>query len=108
VVGLAVEGSAAIDWPGAIVWGIVATAVFTMFSMIGGAMGMSRMDLLDLLGSVVARPGSGGSRALGAVIHHANGALLAIAWALGVALVDLPANWATGLLWGAILTPLAL
>ena len=108
VIGLVAEGADAIDWPGAIVWGVVATAVFTLFSMMGTAMGMTRMDLLDLLGSVVARPGSAASRALGAVMHHANGALLAIAWAFGVALVDLPANWATGLLWGAILTPLAL
>lgn len=37
-----------------------------------------------------------------------NGAILALAWAYGVALVDLPADWATGLAWGAILTVLAL
>jgi hypothetical protein len=58
--------------------------------------------------AVLARPGSSASRALGALIHHANGVLLAIAWAYGVALVGLPANWVTGLLWGAILTALAL
>jgi len=34
-------------------------------------------------------------------MHHTNGALLAIAWAYGVALVDLPANWWTALLWAA-------
>lgn len=108
IVGVAALGFSEIDWAGAIVWGVVATAVFTLFSMLGGAMGMTRMDLLDLLGSGLARPGTGSSRALGAVIHHMNGALLAIAWAYGVALVDLPANWATGLIWGGILTVLAL
>ena len=66
------------------------------------------MDLLDLLGSMVAPAGTAASRVTGAVVHHVNGALLAIAWAYGVALVDLPANWATGLAWGAILTVLAL
>lgn len=108
VVGVIAEGFDAIDWPGAVVWGVVATAAFTLFSVMGSAMGMTRMDLLDLLGSAFARPGSAASRAVGAAMHHANGALLAISWAYGTALTDLSANWATGLLWGAILTVLAL
>lgn len=108
IVGVAALGFDEIDWAGAAVWGVVATGVFTLFSLMGAAMGMTRMDLLDLLGSVLVRPGTSASRALGAVIHHLNGALLAIAWAYGVALVDLPANWATGLAWGAVLTVLAL
>lgn len=66
------------------------------------------MDLLDLLGSTMATPGSGAATGLGAMIHHVNGALLAVFWAYGVALVDLPANWWTGLIWGAILTAFAL
>ncbi len=66
------------------------------------------MDILDLLGSMMASPGTTTSRAIGAVIHHTNGALLTIAWAYGVALIGLPANWLTGLVWGAILTALAL
>ncbi len=106
--GIAAFGFGEIDWPGAVVWGIVATAVFTALSMMAAAMGMTRMDLLDLLGSAVLRSGTAGSRALGALVHHMNGALLAVAWAYGVALVDLPANWATGLLWGGVLTILAL
>lgn len=108
VVGVAVLGFDEIDWAGAAVWGVVATAAFTLFSLIGAAMGMTRMDLLDLLGSMVARSGSAASRTIGGLVHHMNGALLAIAWAYGVALVGLPANWATGLAWGAVLTVLAL
>jgi hypothetical protein len=108
IVGIVDLGFEEIDWPGAIVWGVVATAVFTAFSMMGAAMGMTRMDLLDLLGSAVFPPRTAASRGLGAVVHHMNGALLAVAWGYGVALVDLPANWATGLLWGGILTVLAL
>lgn len=108
VIGVAVEGFDEISWLGAIVWGVVATVVFTLFSMMGKAVGMTRMDLLDLLGSAVAPVGSAAARGIGALVHHMNGAILAVAWAYGVALVGLPANWATGLAWGAILTVLAL
>lgn len=108
IIGIALLGWAEISWLGAIVWGVVATIVFTLFSIMGGAMGMTRMDLLDLLGSMMATPGSTASRAIGAVIHHVNGALLAIAWAYGVALAGLPANWLTAMGWGVILWLLAL
>ncbi len=108
IIGIIALGFDEIYWLGAIVWGVVATLAFTLFSLMGGAMGMTRMDILDLLGSMMAQPGSTAARAIGAMIHHTNGALLAIAWAYGVALVGLPANWLTGLVWGAILTVLAL
>ncbi len=88
--------------------GIVATVAFTLFTKMGNAIGMTRMDLLDLIGSAAVEPGTGRSRVLGALIHHTNGALLAVFWAYGVALVDLPANWWTGALWGVILTAFAL
>ena len=108
IIGIVVLGFDEIHWLGAIVWGVVATLAFTLFSIMGEAMGMTRMDILDLLGSMMAQPGSTAARAIGAMIHHANGALLAIAWAYEVALIGLPANWLTGLAWGAILTALAL
>jgi hypothetical protein len=108
IIGIIVLGFDEIYWLGAIVWGVVATLAFTLFSLMGSAMGMTRMDILDLLGSMLAEPGSTASQAIGAVIHHTNGALLAIAWAYGVGLLGLPANWLTGLGWGAILTLLAL
>jgi hypothetical protein len=59
VVGVIVLGFDAIDWLSAIVWGVLATVAFTGFSMIGKAVGMTRMDLLDLLGSTAAEPGTG-------------------------------------------------
>lgn len=108
LLGISTQGLDAISWAGAIVWGIVATAVFTGFSLTGKSMGVTRMDLLDLLGSVMARPHSGQSRVVGAVIHHANGAILAVAWAYGTVLLDAQANWASGFVWGAILWGLAL
>lgn len=108
IIGIVVLGWDAISWLGAIIWGIVATMAFTLFSMMGKAMGMTRMDLLDLLGSMVTTPGTSTSRMTGAVMHHMNGALLAIAWAYGVALLNLPANWLTAMEWGVILWLLAL
>lgn len=108
VAGIAVHGWAAISWPGAVVWGVAATAAFTLFSLMGRAMGMTRMDLLDLLGSMVAPAGSGTAKAIGLVMHHANGAILAVAWAYGAALFGLPATWWTALAWGVVLTLLAL
>lgn len=108
IIGIAALGWNEIHWLGAIVWGMVATFAFTSFGMMGRAMGMTRMDLLDLLGSTVAWPHTTASRAVGAMIHHVNGALLSVAWAYGVALVDLPANWATAVAWSIILWMLAL
>lgn len=108
IIGITTLGWTAISWAGAIVWGIVATMAFTLFMMMGKQMGMTRMDLMDLLGSMFVAPRTSRSRTIGAVIHHVNGAFLAVAWAYGVQLADLPANWSTGLLWGAILWLLAL
>lgn len=95
--GIVTLGWGAISWAGAIIWGLVATFAFTLFTMMGKKMGMTRMDLLDLLGSMFAHPGTSSSRTIGAVIHHMNGALLAIAWAFGVNLMGWSANWVTGL-----------
>lgn len=108
ILGIIVLGWDAIHWLGAIIWGVVATLAFTLFGMMGKAVGMTRMDLLDLLGSAVAPAGTSAARAAGALIHHTNGALLAIAWAYGVALLGWPANWLTGIVWGAVLWVLAL
>ena len=108
IIGIAVLGWGAIHWLGAIIWGIVATFAFTLFSMMGMAMGITRMDLLELLGSMMAALHTATARRIGAVIHHVNGALLAVAWAYGTALVGAPANWASALVWGFILWLLAL
>lgn len=108
VVGLFTYGPGAVSWPGVVVWGLVATAVFTLFMLMGGAMGMSRLDILDLLGSTVAEPGTSRARLTGAAIHHVNGVVLAAAWVYTTLLVGVQATWATGLWWGLILTALAL
>lgn len=108
VVGVIVEGPRAIDWASALAWGAIATVVFQLFSMMGKAMGMTRMDLLDLLGSAVAAPGSSAATLTGAMMHLANGALLGVFWAYGAALLDVPADWVSGAVWGVVLTPFAM
>lgn len=108
IIGLLTLGWAAVSWWGLIVWGLVATVAFTAFSMIGNAMGVTRMDLLDLLGSMVAEPGTSKAKSTGLMMHLMNGVLLAIAWAYGVALLGWSATWQTGLVWGVVLWVLAL
>lgn len=108
VAGIATLGWDAVSWAGAIVWGIVATFAFWLVGLAGNKSGMTRMDLLDLLGSMFTEPHTGKSRAMGFVIHHMNGALLGIAWVYGALLVSVSANWVSGLAWGLILWVLAL
>jgi phosphatidylserine synthase len=108
VLGIVVEGLGAVDWLSAVVWGVIGTIAFTLFSMLGKAMGVTQMDLLDLLGSMVTEPGTSASRGIGAVIHLTNGAVLAVAWVYAAALLGWPANWATALLWAVVMTALAL
>ncbi len=57
---------------------------------------------------MVAEPGSSAARWTGGVIHSMNGAVLALAWVYGAALLGVPANWVTALVWAVVLTGLAL
>lgn len=108
IAGVIVLGWYAISWRGAIVWGIVATIAFIQFNIIGRRMGMTRMRLLDLFGSVLEKPRTSLSKSLGMIIHLMSGALLAVAWAYGVALLNLRASWITAMAWGVILWLLTL
>lgn len=98
--GIPAEGWGAISWVGAAVWGIVATIAFTVFSMMGKAMGMTEMDLLDLLGSAVVEPHTAKSRTIGAVVHLMNGAVLAVGWTYAARLAGVDLNWASGTVLG--------
>ena len=106
--GIVALGWGAISWAGAIVWGVVAAAVMSLFMIMGNRMGMTRMDLFDLLGSMIAPAHTSRSRGIGAMVHLMDGALLAVAWAYGAALGGWQANWESGLVWGIVLWMLAL
>lgn len=108
IAGIVADGLGAISWVGAALWGVVATVAFTLFTVMGKAVGMTDMDLLDLLGSMFATPHTAASRGLGAAMHHMNGAILGIAGAYAAVLVDVQLDWLAGLAWGAVLWALAL
>jgi hypothetical protein len=108
IAGVATLGWDAISWLGALIWGLVAGAVMLLAIMMGRGMGMTRVDFLDLLGSMFAPAHSRRSRAIGLVIHEVDSVLLAAAWAYGVAMAGLPANWLTAMVWGALLWVLSL
>lgn len=108
LIGILAFGWDAISWAGALAWGVVGAIAFTLFSMMGKAIGMTRMDLLDLLGSMFVTPGTGKSRALGAAIHLMNGSLLGVSWAYTMRLMDWPLNWMSGLAFSLFIGGLAL
>lgn len=106
--GIAALGLDAIDWVGAIVWGLLATVAFTLAGLIGRRTGMTDLDIVEVLGSTVADPGSGEARSVGALLHLVNGAVLAVAWVYTVGLLGLEATWVTALGWAVVLAILAL
>lgn len=108
IAGIVKFGWGAIDWPAAAAWGAAGAVAFLIINGIGRAMGLTRMDLLDLLGSMFAKPHSPASRTTGFIVHLINGALLGIVWAYGISLGRLPASWITGIAWGIVLWALGL
>lgn len=106
--GLLAMGWGVISWAGAIIWGAVAALAMAIFMAMGRSMGMTTMNLADLLGSTVAEPNTTASNTIGMGIHLMNGALLAIAWTYTMAIFAWPATWLSGLLWGAFVSLLAL
>jgi hypothetical protein len=80
---------------GAIVAGLIGTVVITMVMNMAPQMGMPKMDIVDMLGSMFSPQGN---RTLGWVMHLMMGAVFAIIYAL---------LWNAGLgsvslLWGAL------
>ena len=80
---------------GAIVAGVVGTIVLTMVMNMAPKMGMPKMDIVGILGSMFSPEGN---RIMGLALHLMMGVIFAIVYALlwnaGIG--------ATGLLWGAI------
>lgn len=101
-------GWAAVSWPGAIVWGIAGAIGLWLTVVAFWRAELTRMRLLDLLGSMFARSRTNESVWIGFIFHCINGELLGVAFVYGVALIDLPATWFTGLLWGIFVWALGL
>ena len=82
----------------AVIAGLVGTVVFTMIMVMAPKMGMPKMDIVGLLGSMF----GGENRALGMIIHLLMGAIFAIIyvylWGVGIGILSLLG----GVIFGAI------
>ncbi len=83
----------------AIVAGIVGTIVMTLVMVMAPKMGMPKMDIVGMLGSMFGAPPN---RALGMAMHFMMGIVFALIyaafWAYGIG----AATWPIGLLFGAV------
>lgn len=86
---------------GAIIAGLAGTAVMTMMMYIAPRMGMPKMDMPRILGTMfISKEGT--ATALGMVIHFMMGAIFAIIYALLWRLGLGSATWGWGLIFGAV------
>lgn len=108
VLGVIVLGWEAIAWTGALVWGAVAALAMSLTIAIGRSIGITTMNLLDLLGSLIAPRGTGASWFVGLLIHMATGAVLAVAGAYSIVLLGFEVTWLSAGIWAAFVSLLAL
>lgn len=83
----------------AVIAGVVATIVFTMMLMMAPKMGMPKMDIVDLLGSMFSAKSN---PVLGWMMHLMMGVVFALVyaflWSAGIGV----ATWVGGLIFGAV------
>lgn len=83
---------------GAVVAGVVASLVFSMVLAMAPKMGMPKMDIVSLLGSMFGKP----NQALGWMMHLMMGVVFALIyaflWSAGIS----GATWLGGLIFGAV------
>jgi uncharacterized membrane protein YagU involved in acid resistance len=83
----------------AVIAGIVATIVFTMVLVMASKMGMPKMDIVSLLGSMFSAKSN---PVLGWMMHLMMGIVFALVYALIWSLGFGTATWGIGLIFGAI------
>ncbi|MDF1521818.1 MAG: hypothetical protein P1P87_03240, partial [Trueperaceae bacterium] len=83
----------------ALLAGVLGTVVMTMLMLMAPRMGMPKMDMTGMLGTMVVPPG-GAAQALGAAMHVMMGAVLAIVYALLWSWGLGSPNWAGGVALG--------
>lgn len=91
------------EWWQALIAGGVATVVMTALMQMGRSMGMTRMEMPLMLGSMFRRDAAG-ARRLGWMLHAMNGLVFALIYAAVWAALD-PAEadgWWLGLIFGAV------
>lgn len=85
----------------AIIAGLAATAVMTALIYLGPMMGMPRMDMVGMLGTMVS-PDQRVAYPLGTVIHFVDGAIIALIYALLWSRGLGDPTWIWGLVFGAV------
>lgn len=86
----------------AIVAGLAGTAAMTALMYLAPSMGMPKMDILNMLGTMFIEP-NGNALGLGAVAHFMMGAIFAIVYALLWTTVGIgAAGWLWGLIFGVV------
>ncbi|MFN2591036.1 MAG: hypothetical protein ABR518_09740 [Actinomycetota bacterium] len=88
------------DWAGWATFGFVATVILTGIMTGSQLLGLSRMDLPVMLGTIFVEDPDA-ARAVGFVIHLANGQVFALLYAGAFALIG-HASWWLGALFGAL------
>jgi hypothetical protein len=89
-----------VDWSGWAVFGLLATTALTAVLITAQLIGLTRLDIPLMLGSVaVADPDR--ARVVGFFVHVANGQVFALGYALVFALLD-EATWWSGALLGLL------
>lgn len=94
------------DWLGIVVAGLVGTAIITMLMYAGPVMGMPRMDIAQLLGSMALPPGSS-AFALGMMVHFVMGVVFVVIYAAIWNAIGINVTWWSGLIFGAVHTAVA-
>lgn len=89
------------DWTGVVIAGLVATAVITMLMYAGPVMRMPKMDIAQMLGSMVLPQGTF-AFTTGLMVHFGMGVVFAIIYALVWKGLGLNPTWWTGLVFGAV------
>jgi hypothetical protein len=70
-----------VNWPGVLVWGFAATLVLTTLTRASQAVGLTRMDIPFMLGSMLV-PNRDRAKIVGFLMHFANGWLFALIYAV--------------------------
>lgn len=84
----------------AVVAGVVATLAMTAVMSMAPAMGLPRMEIPKMLGSMFVRDG-GAANGLGLMLHLMMGVVFAIIYAIGFTALNAAPTWYTGVLFAS-------
>jgi hypothetical protein len=89
-----------VDWAGWATFGFVATVVLTSIMVVSQLVGLSRMDIPLMLGTLFVESPDG-ARAIGFIVHLLNGQVFGLLYAAAFMLIG-DASWWMGALFGLV------